>query len=95
MAYLGLSCLIFVLALIVILVSAKVLIGRGWFLGWLRGMLGIGLLVAAVVFGLSALDFYSYKQMDKDTSIANISFSQIKLSNNTFVIIYIACCEIT
>ena len=77
MAYLGLSGLIIVLALIFVLVSAKLLIGRGWLLGWLRGMLGLVLLAASVVFGLSALDFYSYKQMDKDASIANVSFTRL------------------
>lgn len=77
MAYLGLSGLIIVLALISVLVCAKLLLGRGWLLGWLRGMLGLCLLILSVVFGLAALDFYSYKQIDKDTSIANISFSKI------------------
>ena len=77
MAYLGLSGLIIVLALISILISAKLLIGRGWFIGWIRGMLGFFLLVTAVIFSLSALDFYSYKQMDKDASVANISFNKL------------------
>ena len=78
MIYIGLAAAIVVIAIISILIGIKVLIKPTWILGWLRGTAGILLLLLAVLLGLSAVDFYSYKQLEKNQPIATLSFTQIE-----------------
>lgn len=76
MVYTALAGLIIIVAFVVVLLAGKLLFKGSWFLGWLRGMLGTALLVAAVVLMLTALDFYSYKQLSREQAIANLSFTK-------------------
>jgi hypothetical protein len=77
MVYSVLAGLLIVLAFFIILVAGRVLFKGSWFLGWLKGMSGIILALMAVTLVLVALDFHSYKQMNNEQSIANLSFSKI------------------
>ncbi|WP_317928730.1 DUF4006 family protein [Halioxenophilus sp. WMMB6] len=56
--------------------AAKVLFRHGWITGWLRGMGGILLLFCAVVFALSALDFFSYKAIVAEKAVATLEFTR-------------------
>lgn len=78
MVYMAITAAIIVLSAVLVVFAFKVLIKPTWLLGWLRGSSGIILALVAVLLIVVALDFYSYKQLEKDQSIANLSF--IKLS---------------
>jgi hypothetical protein len=82
MVYPILSGIIILVALIAVLAAGSLLLKRHWFMGWLRGMIGLLLFSAAIILGLAALDLYSYKQLSKEQSIANLGFT--KLDNQLF-----------
>ena len=71
------GCILFI-ALLLILLAGKTLFKRHWFLGWLRGMTGIVIAAIAILLVLSALDFYSYKQLGREEVIATLGFSRIE-----------------
>jgi hypothetical protein len=48
-----------------------------WITGFLRGLLGIGMLALAVGFALLAWDFYSYRQLPKEEAIGSIRFTKL------------------
>lgn len=77
MVYTALTGIIVVLALIVVLGAARVLLKGSWILGWLRGMTGLLLLSLSAFLVLSAFDFYSYKQLSKEQTVATLSFNRI------------------
>lgn len=66
--------IIIFLSLLVLYGALRMLVRRGWILAWMRGMLGIVLLVVSALFVLVALDLLSYQQMMRDKSIGTISF---------------------
>ncbi|WP_086931809.1 multidrug transporter [Agarilytica rhodophyticola] len=65
-----------VIALILLYLGARVAGRFKWVLAWIQGSIGLCLLAAAIVFGLSGLDLLSYKQMLQDKPILTISFKQ-------------------
>jgi hypothetical protein len=77
MAYTLLACLIIAIALTGVLLAGRILLKGRWFLGWLRGMCGIAIVSLSVLLVLSALDFYSYKQLSKEQSVGSISFAKL------------------
>ncbi|ARN75850.1 cation/multidrug efflux pump [Oceanicoccus sagamiensis] len=77
MAYTLLAGIIIVVALFIVLAAGRLLFKGRWFLGWLRGMSGLLLVVASVLLALAAFDFYSYKQLSKEETIATISFARL------------------
>ena len=77
MVYTALAGIIIVVGILVVLAAGRLLFKGRWFLGWLRGMSGFVLLVAAVVLVLVAFDFYSYQQLSKEQAIASLSFNKI------------------
>ncbi len=74
MGYLFLAVLCVVIAACLAFWSIKLLFKHDWFLGWLRGMFGLALLVGVVILGCMAFDVYSYKQLEAEENIATISF---------------------
>lgn len=78
MVYTVLAGLVIVIALIVVLFACRILFKSNWLLGWLRGMFGLLLLGTSLVLALSAFDFYSYKQLSKEQTIASISFAKLE-----------------
>ncbi len=77
MAYTLLAGVIIVVALFVVLMAGRLLFKGSWFLGWLRGMGGFLLLLASILLALAAFDFYSYKQLSKEQTVATISFTKL------------------
>ena len=67
-----------VLGLVAAVGCARILLKRGWLLGWLRGMFGFLLLAVTLLFGFTAVDFYGYKVIVDEQSIGTISFTQIE-----------------
>ncbi len=77
MGYLLITIIFTLLAASLAYLASKVLFKGSWFLGWLRGMFGIGLMLGVALLGLMAWDIYSYRQFDKEENIATISFTNL------------------
>ncbi len=77
MIYTLFSFLLAVFAAYILFKSARFLWKSDWFMGWLRGTMGITFVVIAGVVGLVAWDIYSYKQLLSEQSVCNVSFQQL------------------
>lgn len=77
MSYTILAVTIIVLALIAVFIAAKLLLRGHWFLGWLRGMVGLLFIAIAGALTLLAADFSTYKNLTKEQFVANLSFTRI------------------
>ncbi|PAO94350.1 hypothetical protein BV581_02765 [Stutzerimonas stutzeri] len=60
MQYLGLAIVVALLALIVLLVALRLLLGGHWFMGWLRGTCGFVVLALASLIALIGYDISTY-----------------------------------
>lgn len=78
MVYTILAGVIIAIALVTVFFAGRLLFKGTWILGWLRGMAGIVLLLGSAVMAFGAFDFYSYKQLSKEQTIASISFTKIE-----------------
>lgn len=58
--------------------AARMLWQNSWFVGFCRGLFGLGLLAFAVLIGLTAFDVYSYKQVLQEQVVATINFDRIE-----------------
>jgi hypothetical protein len=70
----------FVAALFALVVSyktLKMLFTQDWFLGWLKGTVGLFFLALGAGAGLLAYDVYSYKQVLVAQPVATINFEEI------------------
>ncbi|MBX2807786.1 MAG: cation/multidrug efflux pump [Cellvibrionaceae bacterium] len=77
MGYLLLTLFGFALAALLAFVTLRLLFVRNWFLGWLRGMLGMVLIATVLIVTAVAFDIYSYRQVLAEQTIATISFTAI------------------
>src|SRR5688572_6561642 len=77
MFYTILAIIITLIGLSIVFFSLKVLVKKGWFFGWLRGMWGIALVMIGLTLGLSAFDLYSYQQIVEEKTVATISFEKL------------------
>ncbi len=77
MFYDGFAVVMIFVGLLLLYFSARLLRRQHWFMGWLRGMMGLMLASAAVVCALIASDIYSYKQLLSEKSIATLSFERL------------------
>ena len=76
MIYTILSGVIILLALFIVLAAGRILLRGSWVMGWLRGMAGLALVVVSVFLALAALDFYSYKQISREETVATLGFTE-------------------
>lgn len=58
--------------------AARLLWQNSWFVGFCRGLFGLGLLAFAALIGLTAFDVYSYKQVLQEQVVATINFDRIE-----------------
>ncbi len=72
---LTLVCLL--IAALLLLLSFKALFNPRWILGWLRGSLGLSMIVVAILSALVALDLSSYRQVLQEDAIGSASFKQV------------------
>lgn len=77
MAALIVQSVLWLAAIICVLSAAKLLFKRAWLGGWLRGSLGLLLLVATFVSAVLALDLRTYQAWPQAQTIASISFEQL------------------
>ena len=77
MQYDGLAWTLALIALLALLVAARILFDRHWFLGWLRGCAGLAFVAAAVLVALAAWDLRSYQALPSDHPLATLSFRHV------------------
>ena len=75
--------LFLIVAILVALIAAgllffglRLLLGRHWLLGWLRGMAGLVLIAFAAGLLLAAWDLRNYRQVQLEEPIATLAFSK-------------------
>ncbi|ACE85865.1 hypothetical protein [Cellvibrio japonicus] len=78
MLYTLIAIIVGLIALYVAYQAVRVLALKSWFLGFFRGLFGLGLLVLAIGIGVVAYDVYSYKQILQEQPVATISFEKIE-----------------
>jgi len=84
------TLLAFVFAGVAVLVihrAITMLLAASWFMGWLRGMLGLSLLVIAVGAGLLAYDIYTYRPVLLEQPVATVSFEGTEPQHFTAVVV--------
>lgn len=74
MQYDGLAWATALLALLAVLVAARILFGGNWLLGWLRGTSGLAFLALAGLIGLVAYDLRSYAPLPEGKPLVTLSF---------------------
>ena len=78
MLYTLVAVIVIVLAALIVFRAAKLLWLSDWFMGWLRGTFGLGLLALGLGVGFLAADIYSYRQVMLGQPVATISFEPIE-----------------
>lgn len=82
MVYQIVAVLLFILAVAAVAFSIKLLGNKKWIAGFVRGCIGVFLLVAAGIAGLAGKDVYSYKSASSDTNvIVTVSFRKKEANN--------------
>jgi hypothetical protein len=71
-----------VVAAVFIVLSAKVLFHKNWFLGFLRGFSGFSLLILALLLVLVSINITTYQQLGQGKSLMQISF--VETDKQTF-----------
>ncbi len=71
----GISLSLFALA--VILISLKVLVGKRWFMAWLRGTLALASILFSLALLASAWDFVSYRVANQNETVATVAVKEI------------------
>lgn len=77
MIYPAVAVVLAVIALAIVFLSLRVLIGP-WLLGWLRGTFGLLLAAAAIFIALAAWDLHAYKQVLETKPIGTLSFNKLE-----------------
>ena len=72
-----LASILIVIALVLIFLAAKALFSAGWFLKWLKGMLGITALVISVFGSVFAFDLFTYSNSKEGAVIATLKFNRL------------------
>ncbi len=74
MQYDGLAWATALLALLAVLVAARILFGGNWLLGWLRGTCGLAFIGLAGLMGLVAYDLLGYAPLPEGKPLVTLSF---------------------
>jgi hypothetical protein len=77
MVFTIITALTIAIALGVLVLAGKLLLKSSWFLGWLRGMIGLCLILGAIAISFGAADIYTYQQLSQEQIIANLSFDNV------------------
>ncbi len=68
--------ILILLAIVLAFFCVRMLANTSWFLGWLRGTLGLCLAVFAVLFVFVGLDLTSYEKILTDKPVLTVSFTK-------------------
>jgi hypothetical protein len=72
-----LASVLIVVVLILLFLAGKTLLSSGWFVKWLKGMLGIVALSTAVFGTVFAFDLFTYSNSKEGEVIATLKFNQL------------------
>ncbi len=86
MEYLVVAIGLGVVALAVVLVALRLLIGH-WLLGWLRGTSGLLLVAVAALLLLAAWDLRGYQALAQEEPVGTLSFSKIENQHYTVTLV--------
>lgn len=76
MFYSFMSVFVLLIGALLVYFALRLLGRRHWLLGFIRGLLGLALLVGAAFLALFALDIFSYQTLLKEKPVATLSFRQ-------------------
>ena len=76
MGYDWISGIVILLSVIFLVAGVVTLFRKNWFINWLRGTLGLFFVLVSVFFGLLAVNFFSYEQLQKEQPVATLSFEK-------------------
>lgn len=74
MQYLGLAIVVAFLAVIVLLVALRMLLGGTWLMGWLRGTCGLVVLALAGLIAMVGYDVSTYTALPTEKPLVTLSF---------------------
>ncbi|MCQ4297348.1 hypothetical protein NAU58_17365 [Pseudomonas stutzeri] len=74
MQYIGLAIVIALLAVIVLLVALRLLLGGTWLMGWLRGTCGFVVLALAGLIAMLGYDVSTYTALPSEEPLVTLSF---------------------
>lgn len=74
MIYKIIAVLVFIVAIVALLMTARLLLNKKWIAGFLRGCLGIFFLALTILLAFSAKDISSYSAAENNQTIATLSF---------------------
>lgn len=80
---------IIVISLVAIFFGLKLLGHKGWILGWLRGSLGLLMLVLATLCILVAIDLNSYQQLLAEKPVITLSFEKLEEQSFKAKLVYV------
>ncbi|WP_188151285.1 multidrug transporter [Teredinibacter waterburyi] len=78
MLYTAFAGITIIFALVAVALGLRLVARAGWFMSWLRGTMGLLLITLAVLFALTAMDMFSYRQLTKNKILATLSFSEVE-----------------
>lgn len=78
-----------VFALVLFVLSIKLLARFGWILQWVRGTIGLAFLAFGVVVVVVAMDMLTYKEVIDDQAVATLTFSQVKEQEYSVEVSYV------
>lgn len=78
MLYTLLSLVVILIALAIAYRALKILWLSSWFMGWVRGMVGLALLGVGAAVALISYDIYTYKQILVGQPVATVNFEGIE-----------------
>lgn len=76
MGYDWISGIVILVSVIFLVAGVVTLFRKNWFVSWLRGTIGMFFVLIAIFFGLLAVNVFSYQQMQKEQSVATLSFEK-------------------
>jgi hypothetical protein len=65
-----------IISLIMLVIALFFLLRKDWIIGWIKGCLGFMFLAIAIFMGLTALNVNAYRPVDKEITVATISFDK-------------------
>lgn len=78
MQYQWITAPIAIVSLLALVGALFLLLNKEWIVGWIKGSLGMLLLLIAVVLGLTALNVNGYQPVTKEVTVATISFDKLE-----------------
>lgn len=84
MIYVGVAIALGLIAAGIALLALRLLLGRHWLLGFVRGAFGLTLVALAVILALAAWDLRGYQQLVAEQPLGTLAFSE--LGNQRFAV---------